>query len=81
MQYIVWPHSSTCICHILCACAEQPTEAQIGEARAKAASGLVNIDDDERKRRIIFGIGLTVRPMFFWLQHKVIALACARPRG
>ena len=36
------------------------TDAEIKEARAKAARTLTNIDDDERKRRIIFGVGLTV---------------------
>ncbi|KAK9840752.1 hypothetical protein WJX81_002336 [Elliptochloris bilobata] len=34
------------------------TDAEIAEARSKAARTLTNIDDDERKRRVIFGIGL-----------------------
>ena len=41
-------------------CWLQVTDAQIKEARAKAARTLTNIDDNERKRRIIFGVGLTV---------------------
>ena len=44
-----------------CCLLHQKAEAERAAACAKAAAGLVNIDDDERKRRVIFGIGLTVR--------------------
>ena len=46
--------------NFLAICWPQRTDAEIKEARAKAARTLTNIDDDERKRRIIFGVGLTV---------------------
>ncbi len=38
----------------------QKTDAEIAEARAKAARDLTNIDDEERKRRVIFGSALLV---------------------
>ena len=41
----------------------QKTEAEIKEARAKAARDLVNIDEPERKRRVIFGSVLLVRAL------------------
>jgi len=40
----------------------QPSKEDIEKAHARSAKDLVNIDDDERRRRIIFGIVLTVSP-------------------
>ena len=39
----------------------QKTDAEIQEARAKAARDLTNIDEPERKRRVAFGSVLLVR--------------------
>ena len=49
------------------ACLSQKTDAEIQEARAKAARDLVNIDEPERKRRVIFGSVLLVRASPAWL--------------
>ena len=48
---------------------EQKTEAEIKEARAKAARDLVNIDEPERKRRVIFGSVLLVRALLHACAH------------
>ena len=37
------------------------TEAEREQARAKAARNLMNIDDAERRRRVVFGSVLLVR--------------------
>ena len=50
-------------------CAPQPSDADIEKARAEAAKNLTNIDGPERRRRIIFGAGLTVSTLSLQAQH------------
>ena len=44
-------------------CRPQRTEDERFEARQEAARNAVNIDDQERRRRIIFGGALLVREL------------------
>ena len=50
-------------------CAPQPSDADIEKARAEAAKNLTNIDGPERRRRIIFGAGLTVSTLSLQAQQ------------
>ncbi len=53
-------------------------------ARARAAKDLVNIDSDERRRRVIFGSIVTVCSPRMHLRHELMPLdmhSAARPSG
>ncbi len=50
-------------------CALQPSDADIEKARAEAAKNLTNIDGPERRRRILFGAGLTVSTLSLQAQQ------------
>ena len=58
----------------------QRSAEDIEVARARAAKDLVNIDSDERRRRVIFGSILTVGSPHMLLGHKCthdLAFHCA----